>query len=688
MTESARFFDRDLSWLEFNYRVLYQALDDRTPLLERVRFLSIFSSNLDEFFMKRVGRLRQQALSRDFEIPGQTTTENLLYQVRQRVTEMIQLRSLCYIQKIIPKLKEEGIELVTFAELTDAEKEHSHYFFKTKVFPVLTPLAVDPAHPFPFLSNLSVSLGVHLYHQGTKQKSFARIKIPDILPQWVQLNRSTQQFPLRFLRLRDLIQENLKVFFEEYEIKNTILFRITRNADVIPEEEEIEDVMDLVEEELRQRQIAEIVRLEYTQVDSEPLRFLKEELELEEVDCYATDGELNFKSLDQIANLHIQHLKFRPWVPVVGREFSYEGEAIFSAIRNKDILVHHPYESFSASVERFLESAVSDPHVLAIKMTLYRTGKESPIIPLLIKAAAQGKQVVCVVELKARFDEANNLQWSAMLEKAGVHVVYGIVGLKTHAKLLLVVRQEQEDYRFYAHLGTGNYNSDTAKLYTDFSFFTCRTEITREVIDVFNYLTGLSSKKNYDYLIVAPVNMSERFLSLIDEEIVHHEQGRPAQIIAKMNSLEDPIMCEALYKASQKGIPIDLIVRGFCCARPQTQGLSENINILSILGRFLEHSRLFYFRAGSEKILGGKFFISSADWMPRNLKTRVEVAVPILDRENKKKCWSMLKYMLADTHQTWISDSNGKYHLKTGKKTRSLGVQERLIFQTEKSYLA
>ena len=681
-------FDRDLSWLEFNYRVLYQALDDRTPLLERVRFLSIFSSNLDEFFMKRVGRLRQKALFHDFEIPGQIATESLLHQVRGRVTELIQLRSECYTQKIIPKLKDEGIELVAFSELTDAEKEYAHYFFKTKVFPVLTPLAVDPAHPFPFLSNLSVSLGMQLYHPGTKQKSFARIKIPDILPQWIQLNRSAHNFPVRFLRLGELIQENLKVFFEEYEIKNTILFRVTRNADIVPEEEEIEDVMDLVEEELRQRQIAEIVRLEYAHAHQEPLRFLKEELELEDADCYQTDGELNFKSLDQIANLHIQHLKFRSWVPTVRPEFTNEGPALFSAMAKKDILIHHPYESFSASVERFLESAVSDTHVLAIKMTLYRTGKESPIIPLLIKAAASGKQVVCVVELKARFDEANNLQWGAMLEKAGVHVVYGVVGLKTHAKLLLVVRQEQDDYRFYAHLGTGNYNSDTAKLYTDFSFFTCRTEITSEVINVFNYLTGLSSKKNYEYLLVAPVNMSDRFLNLIHEEIAHHEAGRPTHIVAKMNSLEDPTLCEALYKASQKGVPIDLIVRGFCCVRPGVSGLSENINVISVLGRFLEHSRVFYFRAGQENVLGGRFFISSADWMPRNLKNRVEVATPILGRENKKKCWNVLKYILTDTHQTWISDSSGKYYLKTGAKKMSLGVQEQLIFKTQKMYEA
>lgn len=659
-----KFLNRELSWLEFNRRVLHEALDERTPLLERVRFLSIFSSNLDEFIMKRVGRLRQRishgivSISPDGRTPAEEKDA-----IRTTLLPMLKEQADCYLYGVLPALREEGVHLLRWDDLNTVQREEADLFFRNEVFPVLTPLSVDPGHPFPFISNLSTSLGVILRYPDKEEKWFARLKIPGVLPGWIRLQSRSNSGEICFISLLSMISHNLETLFPGMTIVDSMPFRITRNADIErDDEEDVEDLLEMVEEDLRQRRFADAVRLEVgPNSNPEILKLLMDELELSGDDVYEMPAELDFTSLSIIANLSIPHLQYEPWTSVTPPRLADEQSDIFGIIRNGDLLVHHPYDSFHASVERFLRTAVEDPAVLAVKMTVYRTGDESPFIPLLIKAAEAGKQVACLVEVKARFDEERNIYWGQELEKAGVHVVYGILGLKTHTKSALVVRKESDGLRCYAHIGTGNYHAETSKLYTDFGLFTCKPEITHDLIELFHYITGRSLKRDYQKLLVAPVNMSDKFLEMIETEIENHASGKPARIIAKMNSLEDQIICNALYRASQAGVPIDLIVRGFCCLRPGVPGLSENIRVISIIGRFLEHSRLFYFCNGSEDPNDGQFFIGSADWMYRNLYARVEAITPIEDRTIRTKLWDVLTISLQDQRQAWDMRPDGTY---------------------------
>ena len=680
------FLNRDVSWLEFNRRVLHEALDERTPLLERIRFLQIFTSNLDEYFMKRVGGLKRQHLGGVVaQTPDGMTPAQSLAAIRSAVSPMLRQQAECYTKTLCPGLAAEGIHLLGWNDLTDAEKQQADQYFRASVFPVLTPLAVDPGNPFPFISNLSTSLGVILHHPDREENLFARIKIPEVLPQWVRVGETSPspspQTPWKFVSLLSLIRNNLDDLFPDMQIVDVMRFRVTRNADLERDEEDAEDLLELMEEELRQRRFARVVRLE---VGRDPnqwmLSFLMRELNLHADDVYEMQAEPDFEDLRIIADLPVPRLRYERWEPLTPPELSDEDEDVFTAIRRGDVLVHTPYESFTASVERFVREAVNDPKVLAIKMTLYRTGDDSPFIPLLVRAAEANKQVVCLVELKARFDEERNIQLANRLEKAGVHVLYGVPELKTHTKTTLVVRQDPDGIRCYAHIGTGNYHPGTAKGYTDFGLLTCDPAITRDLVELFHYLTGRSLKRDYRKLLVAPVNMQARFLAMIDREIENHAQGKPAQIIAKINSLEERKIVRALYRASQAGIRIDLIVRGFCTLKPGVPGMSDNIRVSSVIGRFLEHSRVFYFRNAANDPVDGEFYVGSADWMYRNLLARVEAVVPIEKLELRERLWEVIQVMLNDRRQAWDMQSDGTYVQRTPPDPASqLGTHQTLM---------
>ncbi len=654
--------DRDLSWLEFNRRVLHEAMDERTPLLERLRFLGIFGSNLDEFFMKRVWRLkRAAALGVVFRRSESMDPAQTLYAVRQAILPLLSEQAACY-SAILPRLAEHGVRLLRWDDLTEPERRWANDFFRTNVFPVLTPLAVDPGHPFPFISNLSTSLGVVLSQPDREDLSFARVKVPEVIPQCIRLNADTPDGGYRFVALLDLIRQNIQDLFPGMLVLDVMPFRVTRNAEVESDEEETEDLRDLVEQELRQRRFGQVVRLEHVpDANRWVLQLLMQELKLSAADVYEMPMELDYSDLHPIAQLNLPGLRYEPWVPMVPAALADGQKDIFSQIRAGDILVHHPYESFNASVERFVQAAAADPRVLAIKMTVYRTGDDSPFIHTLIRAAEAKKQVVCLVELKARFDEERNILLAQKLEDAGVHVVYGLVGLKTHTKTTLVVRQDPDGIRCYAHIGTGNYHTETARLYTDLGILTCQPQMTEDLVKLFHYLSGRSLQRDYQKLLVAPSNMRERFLAMIEREVECHKAGRPAQIIAKMNSLEDQKIIRALYMASGEGVPIDLIVRGFCCLRPGVPKLSPTIRVMSVVGRFLEHSRVFYFRNGSADPIDGDFFIGSADWMYRNLLNRVEVVAPVQDRSLCERLWEILQLTLKDNRLAWDMRSDGTY---------------------------
>lgn len=676
LSSESLFSSREIGWLNFNRRVLAEAEDARNPLLERVKFLSISGSNMDEFFMKRVGGLKRQVAygsspkSADAKTPMQQ-----LHEIRQAVVPMIQDQANFFVKKLKPALAAENIFVTSWKDLTAKECELVKKYYNKNVFPVLTPLSVDPGHPFPFISNLSVSLGVTLKHPNTDDKLFARIKVPKVLPQWILANPEEPTF--RIISLLEVIKENLGELFQSMQVLEVMPFRLTRNADSDRDEEDAEDLLESIEEELRQRRFAEVVRLEHgPNPNPWMLKFLMEELELTEEDIYELPGELDYTDLQGIYDLNLPKLKFENYMPVVTPAFAEDGTGMFNAIKMADQLLHHPYESFAASVEKFIRLSSEDPKVLAIKMTLYRTGDNSPFIRSLIRAAERGKQVVCLVELKARFDEERNIYWATELENAGVHVVYGVVGLKTHAKTALVVRQEQDGLRCYAHIGTGNYNVSTSRFYTDLGLMTAREEITEDLVEFFHYLTGRSLKNDYKKLLIAPVNMFSRFKSMIEREADHAKHGKPAQIIAKFNNFEENDLAIALYAASQKGVEIDMIVRGFCCLRPGVPGMSERVRVISLIGRYLEHSRLFYFRNGSEDPLDGDFFIGSADWMYRNLHARVELIAPILDRTLKEKCWEILQLSLKEKRQAWEMKSDGTY---VQKKSEEPGIHQTLM---------
>jgi len=679
---NSKFFNRDLGWLEFSRRVMYQALNSQFPLLERVRFLSIFATNLDEFFMKRVGLLQRLEQNKvDTYGPDGLQVKDVLSLVRKQVTEMTQTLESFFQSEIKPQLNHQGIFMVDWKDLTADEIDYLRHYFHTQVFPVLTPLALDPAHPFPFISNLSISLGIKLHQPEKDENLFARLKIPQILPNWIVIPFSPT-LGIRMVRLQDLISNHLGTLFPEMVIETVMHFRVTRSASIEKlEEDDAEEIMELVEEELRQRRTAQVVRVEFN-VSDDPwiISTLQSELEIPDDYFYKQTESFNFQGLRELADLPRQELKFKPWVAITPAPLNDDSCDIFRSIRENDILLHHPYHNFSTTVERFVTAAVEDPQVYAIKMTLYRTGEKSPFVPLLIQAAEEGKQVVCVIELKARFDEAQNIFWGEMLEKAGVHVVYGLVGLKTHGKSTLVVRKESEGLRFYAHIGSGNYNPSTAKSYTDLGLLTANPEITSELIELFNYLTGLSLKRNYKTFLVAPINMRERFNDLIRRETENARNGLPAQIIAKMNNLEDQRLCDLLYEASIAGVKIDLIVRGFCCLVPGVPHQSENIRVTSVIGRFLEHSRLFYFRNGCSDPTQGDFFLGSADWMYRNLNSRVEIIVPILNIWHKTYCHQILQTMLMDCKSGWQMRSDGTYLFPSEyQNPEALGTHEYLM---------
>jgi polyphosphate kinase len=658
--DPSRFLNRDLQWLEFNRRVLAQALDPRNPLLERVRFLAIFGSNLDEFFMKRVGGLRRQIDAGVGSPPWEPLSpSDQLILIRERVLEQTGLATQAFRETLLPLLNKESIELLGWNDLTETERIEAERWYRRNIFPILTPLAVDPGHRFPFISNMSISLGVLLRRPGESEALFARVKVPEIGGKLYRFGLSR-----RFISLQDIIAHNLDDLFPGMEIVKVLPFRVTRNAETERDNEDAEDLLEQIQQQLRERRFARVVRLEIgSKANERIMRFLEEELELSEDDIYETDGILDWGTVNEIADIDMPELRWPKWTPVAPAGIEDDASDIFAMIRAGDILVQHPYESFDHSVEHFIEQAAADPKVVAIKQALYRTSGDSPFIPSLIRAAESGKQVAVLVELRARFDEARNIVWARKLEDAGVHVAYGVVGYKTHTKVALVVRQEQGGIRSYAHIGTGNYNSKTARIYEDLGLLTCDPGITEDLIGLFNYMTGRSRQTEYQKLLVAPVVMKRRFIELIEREAALAKAGKGGRIIAKMNQIEDRSVTDALYRASMDGVQIDLIVRGFCCVRPGVKGLSDNIRVSSTIGRFLEHSRIFWFGNGKADPIDGDFYIGSADWMYRNLNTRVECATPIELRAHRERLWHILQLHMTDRRQRWLMKPDGSYEL-------------------------
>jgi polyphosphate kinase len=679
LSDPQYYFNRELSWLEFNNRVLHEAFDPRTPLLERLKFMAIFSSNLDEYFMVRVAALKEQVEAHVSKLPpdGRTPQEQLDL-VSLRLRPMVAQQQRHFEQALRPQLAAKGIHLLDYIDLTQEQRLYMQRFFEEQVFPVLTPLAVDPGHPFPYISNLSLNLAVVVKDAEKQEEHFARVKVPNVLPRFLPLpsklwlRQKGRSVEWTGVPLEQVIAHNLEFLFPGMNIQEYYLFRITRNADLDLEEDEAEDLLQAIEQELRRRRLGgSVVRMEIQASTPELVRdMLIREMGLAESDVYEVDGLLGMKDLMSFMELPLPKLKDEPWIPVVPprlRRISEtaesdpldieEGEDFFSVLRRGDLLVHHPYYSFPATVQRFIMQAAHDPDVMAIKMTLYRTSGDSPIVNALISAAENGKQVAVLVELKARFDEENNINWARKLEKSGVHVVYGLMGLKTHTKVVLVVRHEEDRIRRYVHVGTGNYNPKTARIYTDVGLLSCREELGSDLTDLFNYLTGYSRQQSYRKLLIAPVNLRDRLITLIHREAEHARAGHHSRIVAKMNALVDPQMITSLYEASQAGVQIDLIIRGICCLRPGIKGISENIRVISIVGRFLEHSRIFYFHnQGEEEVL-----IGSADWMPRNLDRRVEAIAPVEDPDTSRDLQEILGIMLADNRHAWELQPDGHY---------------------------
>ena len=661
---SMYFFNRELSWIAFNKRVLNEGIDPRTPLLERAKFFAIFSTNLDEFFMVRVARVKKK-FSEQLDIVSDDglDPDKQLKVIRDALVPLVKMQHDFFENTLRPELHKHKVKLLDYK---DIDKKHQRYlktYFQEKLFPVLTPLAVDPAHPFPYISNLSLNLVVIVRDRETGEQNFARVKVPNVLPRFVKIPETDAH---TFVTLEQVIAHNLEALFPGMEILNYYPFRITRDAELDIEEEEADDLISALQEELRKQKFGPVVRMEIaSDVPSEIRKKLIEQLSITEADVYDIPGLIGLGDLMAIAFLPMPDDQDKPWKSVTHPRLrkATEEENIFDIIRQGDFLVHHPYQSFTTTVQRFIEEAASDAHVLAIKQTLYRTSGDSPIVHALIRAAENGKQVAVLVELKARFDEANNILWAKKLENAGVHVVYGLKNLKTHTKTALVVRQEGDRLVRYVHIGTGNYNPKTARFYSDLGIFSCCDDLGADLTDLFNYLTGYSRQREYRKLLVAPVNMREKFLQLIQREIENQKQGYPSYIIAKMNSLVDPEIISALYEASQIGVNIDLIIRGICCLRPKVKGLSDRIRVISVIGRFLEHSRIFYFsNSGKEQV-----YIGSADWMPRNLDARVEVITPIEDTSLVKELKQILEIVMADNRQAWDLRSDGTYVQRTPK---------------------
>jgi len=678
----ALYVNRELSWLAFNARVLHEALDERTPLLERLKFFSIFSTNLDEFYQVRVAGLRRQVAAGVQQVPADGMSPGAqLDAIDKRVRELVAQALECFHGTVIPALEQQGIRFLEMTELTPDERLAMNGFFEREVFPVLTPLAVDPGHPFPYISNLSISLAVELRDPSRGGEHFARVKVPRSLPRWVPVGR-----PNHFVPLERLITAHLDTLFPGMEILGCHTFKLTRYSDLdVPAADEPEDLLATIEEQVFQRRFGEVVRVEVQAGTPVHIRdLLLEELRavtepdvlpLTERDVHEAGTLLELGDLMSLAMLDVPELRDAPFAPLTPPELRDASRSIFDAIREHDILVHHPFESFATSVERFFEAAAEDEHVLTIKTTLYRTSGDSAMVKHLTNAAQRGKQVAVLVELQARGDEANNITWARTLEDFGVHVAYGLPGLKTHAKIALVVRRDPDGIRRYVHIGTGNYNSKTARLYTDIGFFSCKPEIGADLTDVFNLLTGFSRQREYRKVLVAPANMKARFIELIRREAEHARAGRMAKIVAKMNAVVSPDVIAALYDASQAGVDIDLIVRGICCLRPGLPEVSERIRVRSIIGRFLEHSRLFYFANGGQE----EFYIGSADWMPRNLERRVEVIVPVEDAMLRHRMYSLLETCLADNRQAWVLAADGTYSQVSPGDEAELATHKKLL---------
>jgi polyphosphate kinase len=672
---SAVWIDRDLSWLDFNDRVLAEALDERTPLLERVKFLAIFTSNLDEFFMKRMAVLR-----REHTAAGSA----LLQRIRDKLLVQISRQADCYRQQILPGLEKHGIALRRWEELTPEQQEEASGYFESNISPALTPLVIDPDHPFPFISNLSTSLALRLDDPAREESVYARVKVPGGLSQWVSLAAGLAPGQRLFVQLSEIIRGNLSKIYGGMTITATTVVRLTRDAEVEIDDESLAGVREQVEEQVRLRRYEPVVRLEFGPGADPGVRdMLRERFALSPSDVYEMPEEVDYTTLFEVAGLPMPELRDPAWTPLPHPSLPEEGSAIFTAIQAGDVLLHHPYDSFDASVEHLIRAAADDPQTVSIKMTAYRIGDDTPFVKSLIRAAEHGKQVACVMELKARFDEERNLHWAAELERVGAHVTFGIGGLKTHAKVALVVRKEAGGLRCYVHIGTGNYHVKTARIYADVGVLTCNPLLTRDVVNLFHYLTGRAQSPQASTLLVAPTTMRPRLLGLIARETDHQRAGRPSRIVAKMNQLEDPDIIEALCEASTAGVPIDLIVRGFCCLRPGVPGQTENIRIRSIIGRFLEHSRIFHFANGQENPLEGEFFISSGDWMHRNLSNRIEVATPVLAEGPRRKLWEILDICLRDGRQAWVLDSEGTYTqllpVGSGDGPETLGTQQALM---------
>ncbi|HEU5049168.1 MAG TPA: polyphosphate kinase 1 [Gemmatimonadales bacterium] len=675
------YLNRELSWLEFNRRVLYEAESARTPLLERLKFAAIFSSNLDEFFQIRVAGLRRQCAAGVSERTADgMKPEEQLRAISVVVDELTKRHRHVLMEEILPGLAKHGVELITdLAVLATAEREHLARYFRENVFPVLTPLAVDPGHPFPYISNLSLSLAVVLRGDDGEDR-FARVKVPKILPRWVPLTA-----PGRFVPLEHLIAANLDALFPGIEILGSYLFRVTRNTEMDLDHDDADDLLLLIQEEVRNRRFGEVVRVEIQSSMPGTLRQLlltefndeqeQPAMPLTTEDIYDSGGLLDTADLLALASLDVPELRDPPFHAVTPARL-LQGHSFFDVLREGDILVHHPYDNFATSVEGFIAAAADDPDVVAIKLTLYRTGGDSSIARILATAAERGKQVAVLIELQARFDEENNIRWAQRLEDVGVHVSYGVTGLKTHAKVMLVVRREHEAMRRYVHIGTGNYNPKTSRQYTDFGLFSTDPDLAADLTDLFNVLTGFATPAGYRKLIVAPRGMRQRFLELIQREIEHVRAGREGRILAKMNSLVDPEIIAALYAASRAGVAVDLVVRGICCLRPGLPGVSERIRVISVVGRFLEHSRAFCFANGGAL----EVYIGSADWMPRNLDRRIEAVAPLGEASHRQAVLQAIELMWRDNLQAWDLRADGSYERREAAPGEApLAVQSALM---------
>jgi polyphosphate kinase len=657
---ASNYQDRELTWLDFDTRVLELSEDPTIPLLERVRFLSIFSSNLDEFFMVRVASIKSK-IDRGITAPNSAgyTPKELLAIVLDRTQTLVNIQADRFQNQIIPELRHHGIEFLKINELTDDERQQLKKYYNERIFPVLTPLVVDPSHPFPYISGLSLNVGINIESSEDQDISFARVKVPSNLPRFI---RTADASKFRFVLIDELIAEHLPELFPGVTLKDHFFFRVTRNQDLDLDEDETEDILETMEKELTRRRFGPPVRLEVDKViHHEVLNELMDELQIEPIDVLKYDSPLDLRSLNQIADLDFPELKYKPFRSETAPELRdvdpESTDSFFTAIRKGEILLHHPYQSFTSSVVKFLENAARDPHVLAIKQTLYRTSGDSPIVEALIEAAEAGKQVLAVIEIRARFDEMANVRWARKLEEVGVHVVYGLMGLKTHAKLSLVVRDEGEVLRRYCHVGTGNYNPKTARFYDDLGILSSDPVLGDDLSRLFNELSGYSTKHDYTRILVAPHSMRNNLIRKIKTETGNHLDGKPAWIRFKLNSLLDEEIIDSIYEAADAGVKVEIIVRGICAIRLNNQARKENIKVRSILGRFLEHSRIYFFRNGGND----DYFIGSADMMHRNLDRRVEALVQITAEKHKARLKGILDDSVSDSFSTWKLDNENTW---------------------------